>query len=94
MLSTAILPKKGRLNKKEKEEEYSDEFKKARRNHSGIESSINGLTHGGLDKCRDKGIKGHERYVAFGIVARNIHRLGKIIMKADKATKKRKKQAA
>ena len=92
LIETVIMPKKGRLNKKEQKEEYSESFQRARKAHSGIESAINGLTHGGLSKCRDKGNDGHERYVAFGIVARNIHNLGNAIIKQEEATQNRKKK--
>ncbi len=92
LLDHVIMPKKGRLNKEEKEEEGSPNFKKARNKHSAIESAINGLNHTGLDKCRDKGIDGHKRYVALGITARNIFRLGAIIMEKEEATRKRKEK--
>ena len=92
LIENVIMPKKGRLNKEEKEEEGSANFKKARRKHSAIESAINGLNHTGLDKCRDKGLDGHKRYVALGITARNIFRLGAIIMKKEEATRKRKEK--
>jgi len=92
LLDNVVMPKKGRLNKKEQEEEHSKEFRKTRKKHSSVESAINGLNHTGLDKCRDKGLKAHKRYVAFGIVARNIFRLGTILMKKEEETKKRKKK--
>jgi len=92
LIETVIMPKKGRLNKKEQEEEYSESFKKAKRAHSGIESAINGLTHTGLSKCRDKKKSGHERYVGFGIVARNLHKLGDVILKQEEKTRKHKEK--
>ena len=92
LLEKVIMPKKGRLNKEEKKEEGNPEYKKARNKHSAIESAINGLNHTGLDKCRDKGLDAHKRYVAIGIAARNIFNLGVIIMKKEATTKKRKEK--
>jgi len=45
IIDTVIMPKKGRLNKLEKAEEYSDNFINARNKHSAVESAINGLNH-------------------------------------------------
>lgn len=55
-------------------------------------SAINALDHHGLDRCPDHGIYGFERYVALGIVGRNLQRLGAIIMEKElKALKRREK---
>ena len=71
-----VLPKKGRRNKEEQERESSPEFVKRRYAHSAIESTINGLDHGGLDRCPDRSLRGFKRYVAIGILARNLKTLG------------------
>jgi hypothetical protein len=89
-LDTVILPKKGRRNKVEEAEEKSEEFVKLRKAHSSIESSINGLDHCGLDKCRDKGINGFRRCVGLSIVARNIHRIGQLLKEKEEKRIKRK----
>ena len=75
-LDFVVLPKKGRLSKKDKEREYSEDFIKARYQHSAVESAINCLEIHGLDKCPDRGIHGFKRYVALAILARNIQQLG------------------
>ena len=64
-LEQVILPKKGRLSETDKLREGSDEFKKLRNKHSGVESAINGLERGALDVCPDHGIHGFKRYVGF-----------------------------
>lgn len=74
-----ILPKKGKTNIQERAEESEKKFKKLRNHHSAIESNINQLEHNGLDRCPDKGLKNYKRYVGLGILAYNLHRLGKII---------------
>ncbi len=74
-----IMPKKGKLNSKEKEEESTKTFKKFRNAHSAVESNINQLEHNGLDRCPDKGIRGYKRYVSLGILSYNLHRLGQVL---------------
>lgn len=83
ILDFFILPKKGRLTKKEKEVETSEAFISGRCQHSAVESAINALENHGLDRCPDHGIDGFERYVALGIVGRNLHRLGHIIQEKE-----------
>lgn len=75
-----IMPKKGKLNAIEKEEESDKQFKKLRNLHSAVESNINQLEHNGLDRCPDKGLKNYKRYVSLGILSYNLHRLGKILL--------------
>lgn len=75
-----IMPKKGKKNKAEQEEESSKVFKKLRNKHSAVESNINSLEHHGLSRCRDKGKKGFVKYTALGVLSYNLHRLGLIVM--------------
>lgn len=90
-----VMPKKGKLNAQEKEEESQKKFKKLRNGHSAVESNINQLEHNGLDRCPDKGLKNYKRYVSLGILSYNLHRLGKILQAAQIAEETKKfKQAA
>ena len=93
-LDMVVLPKKGKLSEKDKEREHSDEFKRARQQHSAVESAINALEVHGLDVCPDHGIDGFKRYVALAVVARNIQRLGVLVRKnaQEKARTLQKKQ--
>jgi len=75
-INDLIMPKKGKLNKKEAEEEHKPMFKKFRNKHSAVESNINELEHRGLDRCPDRGIKNFRRYIGLGICAYNLHRIG------------------
>ena len=84
-----IMPKKGKCNKQEKEEEHSAKFKKLRNKHSAVESNINELEHNGLDRCPDKGFHGFKRYVGIGIVAHNLQRIGKELLKIENAVRKK-----
>jgi IS5 family transposase len=91
VVEEVTLPKKGRLNRHEREREQSDRFQAHRRRHSGVESAINALEQGGLDVCPDQGIDGFKRYVALAVVARNLKRMGAIIQKQQQDKEKRKR---
>ena len=57
------------------------EFHQTRLNHSGVESAIGALQRGnGLKRSRDKSEIGFERYFGLGVLGRNIHTLGKLIL--------------
>ena len=96
LLDRAILPKKGRLSQSDQAREQDPEFIRFRRQHSAVESAINALEAHGLDKCPDNGIDGFKRYVALAVVARNLHRLGSILMdrKNKEHIRQRRKKAA
>ncbi len=79
LLDKVVLPRKGRLSAINKEIEYSEEFREARRKHSAVESSISALENHGLDRCPDHGLDGFKRYVALAVVARNIQILGHML---------------
>lgn len=83
-----IMPKKGKRNIKETEEETTKKFKKSRNQHSAIESNINELEHSGLDRCPDKGYHGFKRYIGLGIIAHNLQRIGKELLKQKLAVEK------
>ncbi len=71
-----VLPKKGKCNKQEYEQEHQPWFIKARNRHSAIESNINELEHRGLDRCPDKGYGHFKRYVGLAVSAYNLRRIG------------------
>ena len=76
-----IMPKKGKQNKAEKEEESNPKFKKLRNKHSAVESNINELEHRGLDRCPDRGYAHFKRYIGIGICAYNLYKIGAKIQK-------------
>ena len=95
LLDQVILPKKGRLSEQDKEREYSDNFIQARHQHAAVESCINNLEVRGLDRCLSYGRQGFERHVALSVVACNLHRIGLILQRQEKARlekEKRKRQ--
>ena len=87
-LELVALPRKGKLSQQAHKEEHTEAFIKARRQHSAVESAINGLEVHGLDRCPDHGIKGFKRYVALAVLARNIHRIGAILWQKDQDREK------
>lgn len=91
MLDKIVLPRKGRLSAINKEIENSEEFIEARRKHSAVESSINALENGGLDRCPDHGTHGFKRYVGLAVLARNLHTIGDILQKKEIQREKRRK---
>ena len=92
LLDNCVLPRKGRLSAINQEIENSEDFKKARRKHSAVESSINALENHGLDKCPDHGIEGFKRYVALAVVARNIQIVGDLLQKKEVKRLQREKR--
>jgi IS5 family transposase len=87
-----ILPKKGKRTEAEEIRERESSFVKLRHKHSGVEANINQLEHHGLNKCPDKGLAHFKRYVALGVLAYNIHRIGNILLERER--KKLKKAQA
>lgn len=71
-----IMPKRGKRNAEEEARESGRSFQRLRRKHHAVESDINALEHHGLDRCPDKGYHGYKRYVGFGVLAYNLHKIG------------------
>jgi hypothetical protein len=99
LLEHPCLPMPGPKQSLRQEEEASVEFREARQRHSGIESAIHALQSGnGLDRCRDHSSIGFARYVALGVMGRNIWVLGKLLIAREhpkcSAAETRRTQAA
>lgn len=94
LLEQVVLPKKGKLNRKDQEREYADEFVQAKKKHSAVESAINALEVHGLDKCPDHGIDGFKRYTALAVLSRNIQIMGTIVRNQKRERLKLLEQAA
>jgi hypothetical protein len=92
-ITQIILPKKGKKNKAEEQIENTKQFRQLRNAHSAIESNIHMLECHGLNRCPDKGLKAFVRYAGFGILAYNLHILGKQLMLLDRKKADRKKTA-
>lgn len=79
-----IMPKRGKLNKAEKEREHTREFKALRNQHSAVESNINMLGHHGMNRCPDQGIAHYKRYFGLSVLAYNLHILGNHLMATER----------
>jgi IS5 family transposase len=86
IVKTPCIPSKGEEKGRQQQKEGTVAFRKARQHHPGVESVIGALQAGnGLKRCRDRSKKGYERYVALGILGRNLQTLGKLLLAKDKA---------
>jgi hypothetical protein len=79
-----VMPKKGKPNKQEKEEEDHRQFKLLRNKHSAVESNINELENRGLDRCPDRGYMHFKRYVGLAISAYNLRRIGQELIEIQR----------
>ena len=79
LLDHNVLPKKGYLNRAERERAQGEEFVAMRRQHPAVESAINNLEHRGLDRVLSYGADGFARAVALSVVAFNLHRIGLLL---------------
>jgi len=80
------LPKPGAKQSVKQDVQATVQFRQARQNHSGIESPIGALQSGnGLERCRDRSELGFERYAALGILGRNLHVLGRLVISKQDA---------
>lgn len=94
ILDEVILPKKGHLNDADRERETTVPFRNARKQHAAVESAIHALQVHGLERCRDRGQEGFDRYIAWGVVAFNLHRLGAILQAQEREQERRRLQKA
>jgi hypothetical protein len=86
IVRTPCIMSKGQEKGRQQQKEGTVAFRKARQNHPGVESGIGALQSGnGLKRCRDKSKRGYERYVALGILGRNLQTLGKLLLARDQA---------
>lgn len=84
LLDHPCLPKPGQVQAAQQEREATVEFREARRRHPGVESAIGALQSGnGQDRCRDHSFGGYCRYVGLGVLGRNLHVLGKVLISRE-----------
>lgn len=79
-----IIPKLGKRNKQEEEEETSRPFKRLKNKHSAIESNINELENRGLDRCPDRGFHHFKRYIGLGVCAYNLKKIGAKLLEDER----------
>jgi transposase, IS5 family len=93
------LPMPGVHQAAQQESTASVEFREARQSHPGIESAIGALQSGnGLERCRDRTERGFARYIGLGVLGRNLHVLGKLLIAREapgcQAARSRRQSAA
>lgn len=68
-----VLPQPGRKSERRRAYEHQSWFRRGRRFHAGIEGRISVVRRKhGLDRCRNKGQIGFERWVGWGVIANNL----------------------
>lgn len=82
-VNQVIMPKPGYKSVERQAEESSDVFVLLRNKHSAVESAINELEHCGVNKVPDRGEEGFKRYVAYGVLAFNLKKLGAVLIEED-----------
>lgn len=80
-----VMPKRGKKNAAEQERESQKRFVALRRQHSAVESEINSLEHHGLNRCLDVGLAGYQRYVGYGVMSYNLHKIGRELLAQQRA---------
>ena len=81
IVKNVCLPKPGAQQSAEQSRSATIVFRRARNRHAGVESAIGALQAGnGLERSRDRTELGFERYVMLGILGRNLHVLGKMLI--------------
>jgi len=79
-----VMPKKGKPNQQEKQEESQRGFVRKRHQHSAVESNINELEHRGLDRCPDRGRPHFNRYIGLGVCSYNLRKIGAKLIHQDR----------
>jgi transposase, IS5 family len=86
IVHTPCIASKGQEKGRQQQQEGTVAFRKARQHHPGVESAIGALQAGnGQKRCRDRSKRGYDRYVALGILGRNLQTLGKLLLAQDAA---------
>jgi hypothetical protein len=81
VIAHPCLPKPGVKQAADQAASATVQFHAARKRHPGVESAIGALEFGnGLKRCRDRTEVGFERYVSLGVLGRNLHVLGKLLI--------------
>jgi hypothetical protein len=85
LFERVIMPKRGKKTLAQQAEENTDSFRQGKKAHAAVESNINQLEHNGVNRCPDKGLDHFKRYVAFGVVAYNLQKLGQLVLEKTEA---------
>ena len=100
IIPVVCIPVRGAKQGEAQAEQASAAWAEARRAHPGVEALIGVLQRGnGLKRCRDRTLLGYRRYVGLAILGRNLHTLGKLLLRqqaprSPAACSKRQERAA
>lgn len=99
IIARPCLLKPGAKQAAEQSQQATISFRRARQRHAGVESAIGALQAGnGLERSRDRSERGVERYLALGVLGRNLHVLGKLLIAREasqcEAARSQRKPAA
>ncbi|MEL6629405.1 MAG: ISNCY family transposase, partial [Bacteroidota bacterium] len=78
-----VMPRKGKKSTVQQQEEQAKTFVALRKAHSAVESNINELEHSGVNRVPDRGLNGFKKYVAMGVLAYNLKRLGAVVIEQN-----------
>ena len=78
-----VMPRKGKKTSAQQEEEQEKTFVALRNRHSAVESNINELEHSGVNRVPDRSLSGFKKYVAMGVLAHNLKKLGQLVMEQE-----------
>ncbi len=92
-IPTVVMPKRGKRNIEQQQEESDEHYKELRNKHQAVESNINELEHRSLGRCPDRGYRNFSRYCALGVCAYNLHKIGAEMMKQKLKTERKAKAA-
>ncbi len=79
LLDDNLPPKKGCLDKADRESGRGEGFAAMRRRHPAVEPATGNLGHRGLDRILAQGAGGLARVVALSVVALNVRRIGLLL---------------
>lgn len=81
-----ILPKPGHKSEAQCHQEAQGWFRRGRRFHAGVEGRISVLKRKhGLDRCRNHGEDGFQRWVGWGVIANNLTVMGRKVAATSRA---------
>lgn len=84
LIEHPCVPARGAKQEAAQQATATVEFRAGRRHHPGVESAIGALQAGnGLERCRDRSEPGYARYVGLGLLGRNLHVLGKVVLREE-----------
>jgi IS5 family transposase len=79
-IKRVVLPKPGKKSDKRRQYEKQPWFRRVRKWHAGIEGRISVLKRCfDLDRCLNHGEDGFQRWVAWGVIAHNVRKIGSTV---------------